>query len=305
MSGLASEKLSLDASSWSIGEATFNELVETIRAIRQPSRIVEFGSGPSSVRLALAFPDAEILALESDEQCYQETRSLQAEFLSDGHLEVRYKPLKFHTYGSGRILSYEVDYFFGEEKVDCVIVDGPPFYTLRGREACLYQIYPKLDVGGVVFLDDYSRADEKTILNNWLSVYPESFSVHTLEVGHQVALVQKLRSVEPNWDNQPRLNDSLQIDEQYSKIRAALLHLNDAVLRKFNVTDKRLVQTIRDAYEATDEQIQSVAIRDARLMPGQQTRVQLLSLKIIGQKVFGMDFLAGLTGGNLIKAEGH
>lgn len=303
MLGLSSEKLSLDASSWSIGEATFSKLVETIRAIRQPSRIVEFGSGPSSVRLALAFPGAEILALESDEQCYQETKSLQAECLADGRLEVRYKPLKFQRYGSGQILSYDVDYFFGDEKVDCVIVDGPPFYTLRGREACLYQIYSKLDVGGVVFLDDYSRADEKTILNNWLSVYPDGFSVDIVEVGHQVALLQKLRTVEPHWDNQPRLNDSLQINELYAKIRAALLHLDDAALLRFNVTDKRLVQTIRDAYEATDEQIQSVAIQDAKLMPGQQTRVQLLSLKIIGQKLFGMDLLAGLTGGNLINAE--
>jgi hypothetical protein len=200
-------------------------------------------------------------------------------------------------------LSYDVDHFFGDEKVDCVIVDGPPFYTLRGREACLYQIYPKLDVGGLVFLDDYSRVDERTILNNWLSVYPDSFSVQIVEVGHQVALLQKLRSVEPHWDNQPRFNDSLQMDELYTKIRAALLHLDDAALLRFNITDKRLVQTIRDAYATTDEQIQSVTIRRAKLSTDQQTRVQLLSLKIIGQKVFGMDFLAGVTLANLMKPQ--
>lgn len=303
MSGLASEKLSLDASSWSIGEATFNKIIETIRARRPPRRLVEFGSGPSSVRLALAFPDAEILALESDEQCYEETKALQAEFVGDGRLEVRYKPLKFQTYGTGQILSYEADDFFGDEQVDCVIVDGPPFYTLRGREVCLYQVYPKLAVGGLVFLDDYSRADEQTMMQNWLAVYPDSFSVHTVEVGHQVGLLEKLRAVEPRWDNQPRLNDSLQINEHYAKIRAALLHLDDAALRKFNITDKRLIQTIRAAYEATDEQIQSVTSRDAGLPPGHQMRVQLLALKIIGQKVFGMDFLAAGTGGNFMKPQ--
>ena len=41
--------------------------------------------------------------------------------------------------------------------MDCVIVDGPPVYTLRGREACLYQVYDQIKIGGLVILDDFRR----------------------------------------------------------------------------------------------------------------------------------------------------
>ena len=36
-----------------------------------------------------------------------------------------------------------------------MIIDGPPVYTLRGREACLYQVYDQIRIGGLVILDDF------------------------------------------------------------------------------------------------------------------------------------------------------
>jgi len=170
-----SEKLNLDVP-WSIGEVAFERIVELIHRTQRPKRIVEFGSGPSSLRLAMAFPEASVLSIEGDRRCFNKTNALMEEFIRDSNLIVRYRGLKFQWYGSGQILSHEEDFFFGADDVDGVIVDGPPFYTLRGREACLYQIYTKLRIGGIVILDDYGRGQERIIVNNWLSVYPESFS---------------------------------------------------------------------------------------------------------------------------------
>jgi hypothetical protein len=249
--GISTQKrLDLDASAWSLGEEAFKKIVETIQATCQPSRIIEFGSGVSSIRLALAFPNARIISIESDRLCFQHTASLAKDSLRQPNLDLRYRPLNFQSYGTGQILSYEKDNFFEGEKVDCAIIDGPPFYTLRGREACLYQIYEWLDQGGLVFLDDCQRAEERIILDNWLAVYPESFSMEFIVAGHQLAVLRKIRTVEPIWDAEVRLKDSLMINESYSRFRIALMHLDYDALLRFGIADRQLALRIRDSFSA-------------------------------------------------------
>ncbi|MGL5033671.1 MAG: hypothetical protein ACRC6M_07715 [Microcystaceae cyanobacterium] len=222
-------KLNLD-SSWRIGEAAFQALTDSItRKIGQPKYLVEFGSGASSVRLALTFPQSQIISIEADQVCYQETQQLALEFLTASPLfDLQFKALNFEKYGTGIILTYQSDSNFSNSVIDCLIIDGPPFYTLRGREACLYQVYDQLPVGALVILDDFNREAEKTILNNWLSVYPNSFEVEILEVGHHLALLQKKETVTPIWDNPTRLKDSEQINQSYREIQSGLFSLKDS-----------------------------------------------------------------------------
>jgi predicted O-methyltransferase YrrM len=227
-------KLNLDFS-WRIGEAAFLTIVEKITELlnkknANQSCIVEFGSGASSIRLALNFPNTKIIAIDGDREWYQETENLALEFLqSSEFFELKYQPLSFREYGSGKILSYTQD-LTSEAKfpIDCVIIDGPPFYTLRGREACLYQVYEQLNIGGLVILDDFNREAEQTILKNWLSVYPDSFAVEILEVGHHLAVLEKKQSVSPNWTGSAKAKDSLEINDKYQKILAALHNLENA-----------------------------------------------------------------------------
>jgi len=233
------QKLNLDFS-WRIGEEAFLTIVEKITGLLNknnanqscttPNCIVEFGSGASSIRLALNFPNTNIIAIDGDRGCYQETENLALEFLKPSELfELQYQPLSFQEYGSGKILSYtQAPTLEPKFPVDCVIIDGPPFYTLRGREACLYQVYEQLSIGGLVILDDYNREAEQTILKNWLSVYPNSFAVEILEVGHHLAVLEKKQSVSPNWTGSAKSQDSLEINDKYQKIRAALHNLENA-----------------------------------------------------------------------------
>src|SRR5215211_4137704 len=88
-----SEILNLDAP-WSIGEQSFAKIVETIEQNARPGRIVEFGSGLSSIRLALAFPYAAIVSIEGDARCFQRTTAQAQQHLAKANLDVRFKPLK-------------------------------------------------------------------------------------------------------------------------------------------------------------------------------------------------------------------
>ena len=296
-------KLNLD-SSWRIGEAAFSTIVEKITALINPkndqssqSYIVEFGSGASSIRLALNFPNTKIIAIDGDRECYQETENLALEFLQSSELfELKYQPLSFREYGSGKILSYTQD-LASEPKfpIDCVIIDGPPFYTLRGREACLYQVYEQLSIGGLVILDDFNREAEQTILRNWLSVYPDSFAVEILEVGHRLAVLEKKQVVKPNWTGSAKSQDSLEINDKYQKIRTALHNLenadianllnylpSDIVISSLQNRDNldnflRMMSAIQNTYKQASVELSVDDIQESTLTPQDLLQLQIES----------------------------
>ncbi len=182
------QSLNLDQG-WGIGEASFRRIVEQIRAAGAQS-IVEFGSGISSIRFALEFPEARIFAIESSREWYETVVRMREEH-GTHNLTVSHRPLRWQMHSGALFLSYAP----GElpERVDAVLIDGPPTWTRRGREACLYQVMPRLAVGGHVFLDDFHRNREKTMLRNWQWSYPGTFEISTFETGHGICVLKKVR----------------------------------------------------------------------------------------------------------------
>lgn len=207
---------------WSLGEAAFDRLVAIAQQLPQLKTLVEFGSGKSSIRLANTFPEAHIYAIESDPHCFRHSQSL-AKKLTANNLTVLHQPLAFQSYGPGEILTYTPAAVLRSLTIDCALIDGPAFYTLRGREACLYQIYDQLTLGSVVILDDYRRPSEKAIVQNWQAVYPNSFTVERVPVGHQLAVLTKQTSVAPHWHHPTKQNDSQRLSQSYGRMRS-LLH---------------------------------------------------------------------------------
>ena len=130
---------------WSIGETSFAELTDELHRLA-PRTLVEFGSGISSVRLALEFPDTRILSIESAPEYWRKTQALRNKHGADGNLQVDLRPLTwqfragavYQSYGPGAV----------PHSIDAVIVDGPPSFTRRGREACLHVVIRQLRVGG-------------------------------------------------------------------------------------------------------------------------------------------------------------
>ena len=274
------EQLNLDAG-WSIGETAFESIATTLLEMSPVERILEFGSGPSSIRLAMAFSEAQVLSVEGDWRNFAETTDLMRSFWDKRNLSVKYRPITLESYGDAEFLTYEDGVFWdGQEEMDCVIIDGPPVYTLRGREACLYQVYDQIKIGGLVILDDFRRSFEKQIVENWLSVYPGSFTVEMIREDHHLAVLHKIKSVTPCWDAPYRLSDVQSVSETLSRIAKALLHVDDVYLRALAKATNcetdliGLFNTIRNIYGVTPERIQEFTSRNSTLSPGARKRKQ-------------------------------
>ena len=272
------DQLNLDAG-WSIGETAFERIRTALLGMSPVERILEFGSGPSSVRLAMAFSEAEFLSIEGDWQNFAETTSLMRSFWDKRNLSIKYRAITLESYGDAEFLTYEDGVFWGEE-MDCVIIDGPPVYTLRGRESCLYQVYDQIKIGGLVILDDFRRRFEKQIVENWLSVYPGSFTVAIIREDHHLAVLRKIKSVTPCWDAPARLSDVQSVSETRARIATALSHVDDGYLRALTKATNcetyliGLFNTLRNIYGVTTERIQEFMDRNSILPPETKKRKQ-------------------------------
>ena len=263
--------LNLDTG-WSIGETAFERITTTLLQMSPVEKILEFGSGPSSVRLAMAFSEAQVLSVEGDWRNFAENMNLMRSLWDKRNLSIKYRPVTLESYGNANFLTYEDGMFWDDqEEIDCVIIDGPPVYTLRGREACLYQVYDQIKIGGLVILDDFRRSYEKQIVENWLSVYPSSFTVEIIREDHHLAVLRKIKSVTPCWNAPSRLSDVQTVGETRSRIAKALSHIDDVYLRALVKaanceTDLiGLFNTLRNIYGVTPEHIQQVAERNSTL----------------------------------------
>ena len=273
------EQLSLDAG-WSIGETAFERITTTLLQMSPVERILEFGSGSSSIRLAMAFPEAQVLSVEGDWRNYAETTSLMRSSWDQRNLSIKYRPITLESYGDAEFLTYE-DGMFWDDEMDCVIIDGPPVYTLRGREACLYQVYDQIKIGGLVILDDFRRSYEKQIVENWLSVYPGGFTVTIIREDHHLAVLRKIRSVTPCWNASDRVSDVQTVSETRSRIAKALSHVDDiylsALAKANNCCEKDLIglfNTLRNIYGVPPEHIQEFTSRNSTLPPDTLKRKQ-------------------------------
>jgi hypothetical protein len=179
---------------WSLGEDAFADITRDMRAL-DPRTIVEFGSGASSVRLALAFPEARIHSFENSEDFAERVRhDARAHGLGDDRLTIEFRPLCFRRIGAAIYETYAPGPF--PSRVDAVLIDGPPYWTGRGREACLYDVFASLRVGGRAYLDDHRRPEEQRIVENWQRSYPGALRVTPREVGHGICVVEKVAATQ-------------------------------------------------------------------------------------------------------------
>lgn len=280
MATLQSQKdpaaLDLDTG-WSLTEQSFALIVDVLKTAGAPRSILEFGSGRSTVRFSLAFPEASILSIESDEAGFLEAQRLAGQFGREKEITLRYRPLASHSYGSGEISSYQSEPLVRDRRFDCVIIDGPPYYVLRGREICLYEAYSSLEAGGLVILDDCYRPAEQTIVSNWLSVYSGSFAPpQILDTRHGIAVLEKIKSVAPNWQSEVLNADRQKVAARRQRMREALMHLGDDEWLFFlnHVYPKDaaspdhfagMIRGIREAHGVSPEQIREALGKDAML----------------------------------------
>lgn len=184
------DDLNLDLA-WRIGERNFEHLVQAIAQV-VPRVIVEFGAGASSIRLSRAFKESQVLSIEHDAEYFLKAKQMQLRHAAK-NLCIQRRRLVWQFHGLCIYQSYRRAKL--PKVIDAIIIDGPPYFTFMGREACLYQAYKQLRVGGVVILDDSDRAAETKYIENWLLRYPGSLRRLHLSENLRLGILLKKRHV--------------------------------------------------------------------------------------------------------------
>ena len=164
--------------SWAMSRDSLEELDALIWR-ESPGRVVEFGSGVSTVVLARygRLTGAEIISVDHDPAHLKKTRDT---LLSLGLLDAVDLRLCRLT---GEPPFYDVHL---PDRVDLVVVDGPPDST-GGRDRALDFVLPRLRPGWVVWLDDAHRPVETAILDR---AKRSGLHVERSRLGHSPALIR-------------------------------------------------------------------------------------------------------------------
>jgi predicted O-methyltransferase YrrM len=185
---------------WSLGEQAFEAIRADLVAL-SASHVVEFGSGISTARIAYELPGVSLFSVDSDATYFEQTRALLTAHRLEGRVTLVARPLAWQWHGGAPYLGFAR----GElpDAVDAVIIDGPPHWTRRGREACLYAVFDRLRVGGRIYLDDHRRSAERRMVRNWLAAYPGALRlVRTVAVDSEIAILEKTaerRAIARSW----------------------------------------------------------------------------------------------------------
>lgn len=156
---------------------------------RRPQRVVEFGSGVSTILIARALRDLgekrQLDSFEHVESWYEKTRDLLRSAGLEDVVRLHYSPL-------GRREGLDVPWYDvsalakDETPCDLVLVDGPeggsgePLARLGGFLA----LRDRLSPDAVVLLDDAFRRGEREIIRRWQQAEPRlETSLHRSDTG--------------------------------------------------------------------------------------------------------------------------
>lgn len=157
---------------WAASPDFLLELVRHARSAR-PQCVVECSSGTSTLVLARCMQlngSGKVFSLEHD-ACYaaQTRDQLQSHGLQDWALVLDAPLIKQVTDTPW----YDLRNLPADNGIDLLVIDGPPQATgPQARYPAAPTLFPLLNPGAHVFLDDAARADEQAILLRWRDVYP-------------------------------------------------------------------------------------------------------------------------------------
>jgi len=142
----------------------------------KPQIIVECSSGVTTLVLARCCQlngQGKVYSLENDKQFAEKSRQQISELGLDDYAQVIYAPLQ-PTSVANQIFDWYGTNALPEESIDMLVIDGPPgFIQKNSRMPALPVLRNKLSEAVTVFLDDAARADERELVGNWLTQYPE------------------------------------------------------------------------------------------------------------------------------------
>jgi predicted O-methyltransferase YrrM len=158
-------------------------LLELARYARSahPLSVVECSSGTSTLVLARCMQlngAGKVLSLEHDAYFARQTRMQLRQHGLEDWAQVVDAPLATQELGGQSWLWYDLSSLPRAFNIDMLVIDGPPQATGEmARYPAGPQLFPRLNAGAHVFLDDAARADETAIVQRWQREFP--FLQHT------------------------------------------------------------------------------------------------------------------------------
>lgn len=165
---------------------------------RRPQRVLELGSGTSSVVLGYALERAgggRLLSLDHDDAYAEKTRQHLRRHGLDERAAVLHAPLVRQTIGGRerpwyRLPEAELDAFAAEGGIDLLVVDGPPRESdAEARYPALPLLLDRLAPEAVLVLDDAHRPEEQAALARWQAEVP-GLTVEVMDSAKGVAVAR-------------------------------------------------------------------------------------------------------------------
>lgn len=140
-----------------------------------PKKILDLGSGISTLVLAKAAPQATIFSIDNSEEYAAKTRKM-LDTHRVGNVDLRVAPLTPHASG---VDWYAEEKFVDIADIDILFIDGPPGAlneTARhpAFDICLSKLSPR----AVIVLDDVAREGERNLAEKFAAALPH----HKLEI---------------------------------------------------------------------------------------------------------------------------
>jgi predicted O-methyltransferase YrrM len=185
---------------FAIGEPAIQHVIDLARETGA-KRILEFGSGRSTVRLALELPDVLITSVEHDQGFADQTERILAEAgVAANVVLIRSELGWWHHHGR---IFYTYVTPLPDLLYDLVLIDGPPGYLHTGRQGAFHRAFDRLPIGAHVVLDDFNEPREQRAVRRWLRDYPDGLAAREVPAGDKrLAILQKtgngsIRSASP------------------------------------------------------------------------------------------------------------
>lgn len=156
--------------SWAASPDLIVEILNQIRD-RKPQLIVELGSGLSTVWIARVLEQngfGKLVSIDHEAHFAEKTRAQLAVHGLESLVDLRVGALEEQRWVDGTQSWYPQGLFDGLEKIDLLIVDGPPRNdTETYRWPAMWELETRMNSSATIILDDVIRQEEADLAKAW------------------------------------------------------------------------------------------------------------------------------------------